>query len=193
MKKIKIYVLFISVLFGFIINKEVLAEDKLDNSDIIVLEAVNSKEILRPYNSISKEFIMSSTDLKTEEFIQEVENSKDNEPEPIIVSQVNLGDYTVTAYCGCEKCCGQWASNRSDGVKGAAGTILKNGYSCATSKIVPFGTRFYIEGYDEVEVSDRVANWVAQKYNNKIIDVYFDNHSDAVSFAKSVKNVYEVK
>lgn len=32
------------------------------------------------------------------------------EPEPVY-----LGEFRVTAYCSCEKCCGEWAKNRRMG------------------------------------------------------------------------------
>ena len=42
------------------------------------------------------------------------------EPEPVL-----LGSFRITAYCSCEKCCGEWAKNRPNGiVYGAAGVEL---------------------------------------------------------------------
>ena len=33
------------------------------------------------------------------------------EPEPVL-----LGSFRITAYCSCEKCCGEWAKNRPNGI-----------------------------------------------------------------------------
>lgn len=102
-----------------------------------------------------------------------------------------LGNYRVTAYCSCEKCCGEWANNRPDGiVKGAAGIELKAGISVASP--LPFGTRVYIEGYGEYVVQDRTAAWVAEKYNDKIVDIYFDNHEAACDFGLQYLDVYKI-
>lgn len=101
----------------------------------------------------------------------------------------DLGIYTITGYCACEKCCGEWAKNRPDGViYGAEGTELINGVSVANNGF-PFGTRLFIEGWGEVIVQDRTAGWVNDKYNGKILDIYFDSHEQAVEFAKREMNV----
>lgn len=102
-------------------------------------------------------------------------------PEPQIT---DLGTYTITGYCACEKCCGKWAKNRSDGVVfGAEGTALVSEISVANNNF-DFGTRLFIDGWGEVVVQDRTAKWVNEKYNGKILDIYFDSHEQAVKFAK---------
>ena len=65
------------------------------------------------------------------------------EPEPVL-----LGSFRITAYCSCEKCCGEWAKNRPNGiVYGAAGVELKAGVSCASP--LPLGTAVEVEGLGE--------------------------------------------
>lgn len=94
--------------------------------------------------------------------------------------------FRVTAYCACEKCCGEWALNRpldENGnpiVKGAAGKQLVAGYSCASP--LPFGTQVNLEGIGTVEVQDRTAKWVVDKYGEYIIDIYMDDHEAAWNF-----------
>jgi len=102
-----------------------------------------------------------------------------------------LGLYRITAYCSCEKCCGEWAKNRPDGiVKGAMGVELTPGISAAST--LPFGTKLYIEGYGEVVVQDRMANWVVEKYDGKVVDVYFNDHEEACNFGLMYCNVYQI-
>jgi len=102
-----------------------------------------------------------------------------------------LGKYTVTAYCGCEICCGDYALNRTKGiVYGASGVELQEGVSVASS--LPFGTNLIIEG-NKYTVQDKTAEWIEDKYEDKIIDFYFENHSDAVDFGKQVKDVYVIE
>ena len=104
-----------------------------------------------------------------------------------------LGEYTITAYCPCETCCGIWAKNRPNGiVYGAAGIELQEGYSVAAPGL-PFGTILYIEGLGEYVVEDRPVSWVAEKYDGKIIDIYFNNHEDAKAFELQHKEVFIVK
>ena len=96
--------------------------------------------------------------------------------------KVLLGEYTVTAYCPCEKCCGEWARDRPDGiVYGASGEVLESGVSCGV-KGIPYGTKLFIDGYGEVIAQDTGADWVFNEYDGKLIDVYFDTHEKALAF-----------
>lgn len=115
------------------------------------------------------------------------------EPTETMISEtlepVLLGNYRITAYCACEKCCGEWAKNRPNGVVcGAAGIELKAGVSCASP--LPFGTVVEVEGLGEYIVQDRTASWIAEKYDNKVIDIYFDDHEAALKFGIQNLNVY---
>lgn len=106
------------------------------------------------------------------------------EPEPVL-----LGSFRITAYCSCEKCCGEWAKNRPNGiVYGAAGVELKAGVSCASP--LPLGTVVEVEGLGEYIVQDRPAQWVIDKYGENQIDIYFDNHEAASAFGLKQLNVY---
>lgn len=111
------------------------------------------------------------------------------EPEESAPEKVCLGEYRITAYCACEKCCGEWAKNRPGGiVVGAAGIELVAGVSCASP--LPFGTVVEVEGLGTYIVQDRTASWVAEKYDNKVIDIYFDSHEVACEFGLKYANVY---
>lgn len=102
-----------------------------------------------------------------------------------------LGKYTITAYCGCEICCGDYALNRTKGVVyGASGVELQEGVSVASS--LPFGTSLIIEG-NKYTVQDKTAEWIEDKYEGEIIDLYFENHLDALNFGKQVKDVYFIE
>lgn len=106
------------------------------------------------------------------------------EPEPVL-----LGSFRITAYCSCEKCCGEWAKNRPNGiVYGAAGVELKAGVSCASP--LPLGTVVEVEGLGEYIVQDRPAQWVIDKYGENQIDIYFDSHEAASAFGLKQLNVY---
>lgn len=105
-----------------------------------------------------------------------------------IVVVESIGEYTVTAYCACEKCCGKWAAKQGETVKGAYGIPLESGVSIASP--LPKNTVVYIEGVGRLVVHDTTSKWVAKKYNNRIIDIYFDTHKKAVAFAKQKLEVY---
>jgi len=100
---------------------------------------------------------------------------------------ISLGIWTITAYCGCEKCCGSWAVSRSGPVRGAEGTELIPGRSAAAP--LPFGTILII-GDNEYVVQDRTANWIVERYGGKIVDIYFETHEEAETWGKQQLEVF---
>lgn len=92
--------------------------------------------------------------------------------------------FTVTAYCGCVKCCGKWAATH----KTADGHTPKEGITCAAPRSVPFGTKLDIEGVGTRIVQDRLA----KKYDGRI-DIYFAKHSEALKFGKKRLAVKVIK
>lgn len=107
------------------------------------------------------------------------------EPQPELIS---MGEFKLTAYCSCEKCCGKWAENRPEGkVIGASGKELIPGYSIAVDPtVISYGTIVIINEH-EYEAMDCGG---AIKDNR--IDVYFDNHTDALEFGVQYAEVWEV-
>ncbi len=122
----------------------------------------------------------------------------DFEPTPTpFINYVNYGECRITAYCGCSKCCGKWATNRplnEQGIPqviGASGEILSPNISVASS--LPFGTKLRIAGLEqEFVVQDRPAQSILNKYNDMIIDVYFESHEAALHFASTIDDYREV-
>lgn len=105
-----------------------------------------------------------------------------------------LGEFTLTAYCSCEKCCGEYALNRptdengNEIVKTASGAIAKPNYTIAAdTNVLPFGTKIRINGHT-YEVQDRGG---AIKGNR--IDIYFADHESARKFGRQKKTIFLVK
>ena len=113
-----------------------------------------------------------------------------SEPEPTITEPqkeiISLGEYKLTAYCPCEKCCGSWALNRPNGiVYGASGNELKSGYSIAVDpSVIPYGTEVIIDG-----VTCRADDCGGAIKGNRI-DVYFNDHKEALEFGVQYANVF---
>lgn len=93
----------------------------------------------------------------------------------------SLGEFKITAYCSCRKCCGVWAKNRPLDENGkeivytASGERAEAGKTIAVdTSVIPFGT--------EVRIGDTVytAQDTGSAVKGNVIDIYFDSHEDAV-------------
>lgn len=113
--------------------------------------------------------------------------------EPVVVAQkyVSLGEFKLTSYCACEKCCGYWATIRPLDTNGepivytASGAIACQGVTVAAdTDILPFGTVILIGG-DEFIVQD-----VGGGVNGKHIDIYFEDHQAALGFGVRYETIY---
>lgn len=95
--------------------------------------------------------------------------------------KINLGTYTLTAYCACSKCCGK-ATGRT-----ASGTYATAGRTIAAPSNFAFGTKLEINGHIYT-VEDRGG-----AINGNKIDIYFDSHQAALNFGKQQATVYKIK
>lgn len=106
-----------------------------------------------------------------------------------------LGEFTVTAYCSCEICCGKWANDRPNGiVYTASGAVAEEGVTVGASwDVIPAGTHIEIEGLGERIVQDRPADWIVERYDGKIIDAYFADHQAALDYGKQTVDVWIIE
>lgn len=88
-----------------------------------------------------------------------------------------LGQYKLTAYCACSSCCGQWANGIT-----ASGTTATQGRTVACNSL-PLGTKIIINGNTYI-VEDTGG------MSNNVIDVFFNSHSEALSFGVQYADVY---
>ena len=107
---------------------------------------------------------------------------------------ISLGEFKLTAYCPCEKCCGIWAQNRptdeagNEIIRTASGKIAEQGYTVAADKAkLPFGTKLMIDGH-EYEVQD-----VGGAIKDNRIDVYFESHEEALAFGVQYAEVFALQ
>lgn len=92
---------------------------------------------------------------------------------------------TATAYCPCEKCCGKWAKDRSDGIKTASGAYARSKHTIAVDpSVIPFGTAVIINGIEYI------AEDTGGAVKGKMIDIYFDSHEEAQAFGRQTLTVY---
>lgn len=82
-----------------------------------------------------------------------------------------LGEFVVTAYCPCEKCCGPWA----DGVT-ALGTTAEPGIIAVDKNVIPLGSTVMIDG-QEYRAED-----TGGAINGNRIDIYYTSHKSALDY-----------
>lgn len=90
-----------------------------------------------------------------------------------------IGDFKITAYCPCVKCCG-----KSDGIT-ATGTKATAGRTVAVDpSVIPYGTRLYIDGniYTAEDCGGEIKG-------NKV-DIFFNTHSEAQAFGVQTMGVF---
>ena len=93
---------------------------------------------------------------------------------------LDMGEFKLTAYCACEKCCGKWA----DGIT-ATGTKATAGRTIAVDEdVIPFGYEVIINGHTYT-AEDRGGEIIGRE-----IDIYFDSHEEAEEFGVQYENVW---
>ena len=96
-----------------------------------------------------------------------------------------FGLFTVTAYCSCEKCCGEWA----DGVT-YSGNRATWGTVAVDRKIIRLGSKLRIEGFPDIIF--RCEDVGGSIKGNKI-DIWFPNHQAALNFGVQKRLVYIIR
>ncbi len=93
-----------------------------------------------------------------------------------------LGRFKLTAYCACPICCGEWA----DGIT-ATGTVATQGRTIAVDpSVIPYGSKVRIK--DNIYIAEDCGG--AIKENR--IDVFFDDHNEALNYGVQYEDVYLV-
>lgn len=117
-------------------------------------------------------------EVTTPEQEPEQETTSDIEPEV-----KHLGEFKLTAYCTCEKCCGEWA----DGIT-ATGTDATPGRTIAVDpKVIPLGSTVYING------TEYIAEDIGGAIKGNRIDVLFPTHQEALEFGVQYADVIIIK
>ncbi len=102
--------------------------------------------------------------------------------EPVAVVEpetTSLGEFKLTAYCTCSKCCGKWA----DGIT-ATGTQATAGRTIAVDPdVIPLGSTVIING------TEYIAEDVGGAIKGNRIDVLFNTHQEALQFGVQYADV----
>ena len=164
----------------------------------VALSVATSSILCSPYNFTLPEIENPSYEVLQPETAIEM-NDHEIKPEvlPFVqdtVDKIYLGEFVLTAYCPCEKCCGQYGVNRpidENGdliVYGAYGQRLEDGVSIATDpNVIGFNQEVYINGV-VYKAHDTGGNIKGNQ-----IDIYMADHDEAVEFGVQYADVYLIK
>lgn len=164
----------------------------------VAFSVATSSILCSPYNFTLQEIENPSYEALQPETAIEM-NDHEIKPEVLpfaqdTVDKIYLGEFALTAYCPCEKCCGEYGVNRpidENGdliVYGAYGQRLEDGVSIATDpNVIGFNQEVYINGY-VYRVHDTGGNIKGNQ-----IDIYMADHDEAVEFGVQYADVYLIR
>lgn len=98
----------------------------------------------------------------------------------------NEASFTMTHYCGCKECCGEWSNGDELDATGASGSKLTPYYSIAVDKrVIPLGTEMW---------DDNGNHYFAEETGNKIkgykVDLFTGNHEEAEDLGITTVKLY---
>ena len=137
-------------------------------------------------------FYMPSTSLNVPygEIIKESINYMGVEEKPVISGDIKqdnkiyLGNFKITHYCACKKCCGV----NAQGITASGKKVEANKTIAVDTNVIKLGSKVLIDGYGEYEAQD-----TGSAIKGNIIDVYIPNHEQALKLGVVYKDVYLLK
>lgn len=102
--------------------------------------------------------------------------------EPVKAQPVlhSLGEFRITHYCPCAKCCGEWA----DGIT-STGTQATPGRTIAVDPdVIPLGSTVVIDGHKYI------AEDIGELIKGNTIDIFMADHQAALEAGVKRANVY---
>lgn len=168
---IQILCAIILFLFGFILTLKIgtneLKRVRKERQEIEIVETESDEE------TTSEE-----TEIEEETTVETVAELAERDPYESVL--IDIGEYTLTAYCPNACCCGEYANGYT-----ATGTKAVEGKTIAVDpSVIPYGSRVMING------REYIAEDCGGAINGRHIDVYFDTHEAAVSFGVQTAEVY---
>lgn len=113
-------------------------------------------------------------------------------PEPYEAEPVSLGEFTITHYCSCPVCCGEWAENRPTDDNGreivltASGARAEAGRTIAVDPdIIPLGSTVIING------QEYIAQDTGGAIQGNRIDIYCSSHEEAINLGIITAEVFK--
>ena len=99
-------------------------------------------------------------------------------------SKIYLGNFKITHYCACTKCCGP----NAQGITASGKRVEVNKTIAVDPNVIELGSQVYIDGYGYMEAQD-----TGSAIKGNIIDVYVEDHQEALKMGVQYKDVFLIK
>lgn len=91
-----------------------------------------------------------------------------------------LGEFKITAYCPCSKCCGEWA----DGITYTGSVATENSTIAVDPDVIPLGS------YVEINGVSYYAEDIGGAIKGNRVDIFFESHEAALEWGVQYHDVY---
>ena len=98
--------------------------------------------------------------------------------------KIYLGNFKITHYCACTKCCGP----NAQGITASGKPVEENKTIAVDPSVIELGSKVYIDGYGYMEAQD-----TGSAIKGNIIDVYVEDHQEALRMGVQYKDVFLIK
>lgn len=170
------------------IKEEIKIEETKKEQEVKKVEAKTESK-----KETKKTTSRSSTSRGFSEGVEETAPGVITTAEGEVLEYTEVIQFEATAYCACYKCCGKYPSNKYYGIT-KTGTRAKVGTIAVDPKVIPMGTKMYIEGLNGAKnYGLGKAEDIGGAIKGKIIDLYFDTHSETIQWGRQQVNVYILK
>lgn len=116
--------------------------------------------------------------------LAEIEPHEATETFCVYPQLASLGEFTITYYCACEKCCGKEINHPAYGIT-ASGTVVEEGRTIAVDPtVIPLGETVIIDGHEYI-AEDTGSSIIGNR-----IDIYIADHQECLQMGVEVKEVY---
>jgi len=106
-----------------------------------------------------------------------------------IMRMESIGNYYITAYCNCPKCCGVYANGHTASGTECHYSSRYEGTTCAIDRSLHrFGELLYLPSEDRVYITEDTGSAVIGRH----IDIYFPDHSYVERYGSHTEEVYRV-
>lgn len=175
------------------------ANDALQNKSEDDINDVSQKNVSDTVRDVTQKETVKTTSRGTSSRKVFSDGFEETAPGVITTAEGEVLEYTdviqleATAYCACYKCCGKYPSNKYYGIT-KTGTRAKVGTIAVDPKLIPLGTKMYVEGLGGAKnYGVGKAEDIGGAIKGKIIDLYFDTHEETIQWGRQQVNVYILK